>query len=379
MRILNFIMLVGFIISAGFAESQELPLFKGQFSSYSNFNPANELPWWNGIRYIPQLNYEVQLSESRRVDFEASTNIYGNLGINNFNKYETNGRIKPYRFWARFYTRQFELRAGLQKINFGSASLLRPLMWFDQIDPRDPLQLTDGVWGVLGRYYFLNNMNIWFWALYGNKNPKGWELIPSTTNIPEGGGRLQIPVGSGEAAMTYHYRTADSRSLAENLMQFKKIPENRFGIDARFDRIIGYWFEATWKNMKKDIGLLTNQEIFNIGADYTFNVGYGLTVILEQLMAASGKKPFEFGEKTTFSFLNASYPIGLFDRINYIVYYDWKNRNAYNFINWQKQFNHFTIYIMGYINPKQYNVPLQYSEDILFAGKGLQLLFVFNH
>jgi len=55
--------------------------------------------------------------------------------------------------WIRLSTKQFELRAGLQKINFGSATLLRPLMWFDKIDPRDPLQLTDGVYALLARYY----------------------------------------------------------------------------------------------------------------------------------------------------------------------------------------------------------------------------------
>ena len=66
---------------------------------------------------------------------------------------------------------KLHIEPGLQKINFGSATMLRPLMWFDQVDPRDPLQLTDGVWGVLGRYYFLNNANIWLWGLYGNKNP----------------------------------------------------------------------------------------------------------------------------------------------------------------------------------------------------------------
>ena len=64
---------------------------------------------------------------------------------------------------------------GLQKINFGSAVLLRPLMWFDSLDPRDPLQLTDGVYAVLLRYYFPNNANLWAWALYGNDSPKGWE------------------------------------------------------------------------------------------------------------------------------------------------------------------------------------------------------------
>jgi len=113
------------------------------------------------------------------------------------------GHDKPYRFWARYSAKQVELRIGLQKINFGSASMLRPLMWFDQVDPRDPLMLTDGVWGILGRYYFLNNANIWLWGLYGNDNRKGWEIFNSQKTIPEFGGRLQIPVPKGESGFSF--------------------------------------------------------------------------------------------------------------------------------------------------------------------------------
>ena len=111
--------------------------------------------------------------------------------------------------WVKFSGDQFELRAGLQKINFGSAQMFRPLMWFDRIDPRDPLQLTDGVYGLLARYYFLNNANIWLWGLYGDDKIKGWELIPSKKNSIEYGGRVQLPLYTGEIAATYHHRTAD--------------------------------------------------------------------------------------------------------------------------------------------------------------------------
>src|SRR5690606_40300081 len=103
----------------------------------------------------------------------------------NLNQWNSNGRIKPYRLWARYSGNQFELRAGLQKINFGSATILRPLMWFDQMDIRDPLQLTDGVWAMLGRYYFLNNANIWLWVLYGNEDPKSWETFRSEEHTSE--------------------------------------------------------------------------------------------------------------------------------------------------------------------------------------------------
>lgn len=139
-----------------------------------------------------------------------------------------------------------EVRLGLQKINFGSANMLRPLMWFDQLDPRDPLQLTDGVWGLLGRYYFLNNANLWVWGLYGNNQQKMWETGNTYSGFPELGGRFQTPVPRGELAFTYHYRKADlsEHSLLSN--QPTSVGENRVGIDGKWDLGVGLWFEAVW-------------------------------------------------------------------------------------------------------------------------------------
>lgn len=372
-----FPIVIGMMLQAALAGE---PLrFKGQLSAYTHINAGNAYPWWNGGRYLPQVNLEFPGSEGRLIDFEASANIYGNVGIRQFDEFSTGGNIKPYRLWARYSTSQIEIRGGLQKINFGSASILRPLMWFDQMDPRDPLQLTDGVWGVLGRYYTLNNSTFWLWALYGNDKPKGWEAIKTNARIPEAGGRIQLPAGSGEAAFSYHYRVADSRDLAEEQLRHKQVPEHRLGFDARFDRVVGYWAEASWKTMGRDMGMLTNQEILNLGMDYTFAWGNGLTVVYEQLFAAYDEKPFRFSETISFSLLNASYPIGMFDNISYILYFDWRNGAAYNFVNWQKQFNSLTVHLMGYINPKSYRIPTVTSQEMLFAGSGLQVMLVFNH
>ena len=361
------------------SHSQETFNFKGQLSVYTHYNANNDFPWWNGGRYIPQLNGSFPVGAANLLDFEASANIYGNFGLKDFNNSSSNGNVKPYRVWTRFSTNQFELRAGLQKINFGSASILRPLMWFDQVDPRDPLQLTDGVWGLLGRYYFLNNANIWLWTLYGNKNPKGWEMIETNRNVPEIGGRFQYPVSTGEAALSYHHRVANSRTLAEPENRFEKIPEHRFGFDAKFDWEVGLWIEASWKHLIENVGMFTNQELLNLGVDYTFGVGNGLTVIYEQLFAAFDEKALEFKETTTFSLLSASYPAGIFDNLSYLLYFDWKNQSAYNFINWQKQFNHTTFFVMGYWNPKNYYIPTQRATENLFAGTGIQIMLVFNH
>jgi hypothetical protein len=362
-----------------FALSQDSLLLKGQLSVWTHINPNNKLPWWSGGRFLPQLNYEHRFSEEKLFDLEGSLNIYGNMGLRPFDSSNFNGNIKPYRLWARYSGNQFEFRAGLQKINFGSASILRPLMWFDQIDPRDPLQLTDGVWGGLARYYFLNNANIWLWLLYGNNNRKGWETFKTKKNNPEFGGRIQSPVPNGEAAISYHHRIADCSVLSDSIHQFTDSPENRLGIDIKLDVIVGCWFESSWTHMTRKTGMYTNQHIINLGVDYTFALGSGLSVIFEQLLASYDEEAFKFINTSTFSLLNLGYPIGLFDNLSYIAYYDWKNSKVYNFMNWQHQFNKFSLYFMGYINPEKYDIPTQTAGEILYAGSGLQVMVVFNY
>lgn len=374
--------LLSFCISLSFSEycnAQDSLSLKGQLSAWMLFNNANELPVYLGGRYIPQINYNLQLKNDHKIDFEASININGSAGIKPFDSLKVSGHFKPYRLWARYSSRQFELRAGLQKLNFGSASLLRPLMWFDEVDPRDPLHMTDGVWGLLGRYYFMNNANLWLWGLYGNNNPRGWELAGTNSCYPELGGRIQLPVPAGEAALTYNFRIADTRNLDALIPQFSEIRENKLGFDIKLDLVVGFWLEGSWVTKNKNLGLITNQEILNAGIDYTFGLGNGLYVIYEQLLAASDEKAFVFKNTTSFSLLSLSYPVGLFDNISGIVYYDWKNRNVYTFLNWQKQFNNITLYLMGYWNPEKYNIPVRGNDQTLFAGKGIQVMLVLNH
>lgn len=380
--ILHYFLFMLFLQSNGQDTSRTLSdslIFKGQLSVWAHYNPSNELPLYTGGRYIPEINYSINLPKNRLIDFAVSANTYGNLGMNFSDSSHAEGNIKPYRVWARYSTSQLEIRAGLQKINFGSANILRPLMWFDQVDPRDPLQLTDGVWGILGRYYFLNNANIWLWGLYGNKNPKGWEIAPTNRKYPEFGGRFQTPVPRGELGLSYHHRVVDTRELDSLVPAYAEIPENRIGLDVRFDYVIGCWFETTYTRKSKGSGIFTNQEVFNLGVDYTFGLGNGLYGIFEQLIYSTDQEAYAFENTVTFSLLSLSYPIGLFDNLSAIIYYNWTDNSLYNFINWQRDFSHFTLYVMAYWNPDDYYVPLQDSAENLYAGKGLQVMLVLNH
>jgi hypothetical protein len=351
----------------------------GQVSAWGNYNFNNPLPIITGGRYIPSVYYGIGTSNSKLIDFEASANIYGTFAFHPFNETSTDGSIRPYRIWTRFSSNQFELRLGLQKINFGSASTLRPLMWFDQIDPRDPLHLTDGVWALLARYYFLNNANVWLWGLYGNNDSRAWELVPTNKKIPEFGGRIQLPVLHGEAALSYHHRNADITGMTMLIDNLEKIPEDRFGFDVRWDLKAGLWIESSWTRKRINIGALTNQEIFNAGIDYTFRLGNGLYTAYEHLIFSYDQKAFEFVNRTSYSLITLSYPTGIFDKLSAIVYYNWSNKTIYNFVSWQKQLDNIILYVMGYWNPEAYELPSQSGSRNMFSGKGFQLMFVFNH
>jgi len=359
---------------------QDLRL-KGQLSGWLVPDPANSFKTFTGIRYIPELYVKKSLSDKLSLDAELSVNSFGSAMIHSFDSIITDGRIKPYRMWLRLSSSQFELRAGLQKINFGSATFLRPLMWFDRIDPRDPLQLTDGVYALLARYYFKNNTNIWLWGLYGNKSTKGWEMIPTPNNKIEYGGRIQATVLTGELALTYHHRKADLSEIenAIDLSTNNIISENRIGLDGKWDLGIGLWFESSLTHQDLNISSTGYRRSINLGADYTFGLGNGLNVMTEFFNYGASEKVFSEAESINFSIFSLNYPLGLLDRISLMIYYDWKNKDWYRFISLNRTYDKWSFYFIGFWNPDKFQIYNNQQDYSFFTGTGLQLMLVYNH
>ncbi|MFH1934375.1 MAG: hypothetical protein ABIN18_22740 [Pseudomonadota bacterium] len=353
--------------------------FRGQLSGWT-IESRNQDRWENntGLRYIPQLNLTHSLDEDAFIDTEISINGFLTNDENSDGKH---GDIDIYRLWIRYASPQFEIRAGLQKINFGSAVLLRPLMWFDRMDPRDPLQLTEGVYGLLGRYYFLNNANVWIWGLLGNDETKGWENFPSEKDSVEFGGRVQFPLYDGEIAFSYHHREVDLQNqiFPALLSSEGSIPENRFGLDGKWDVGIGLWFEGALIHQNLDISSLRYKRLINVGMDYTFDLGDGLNVIGEYFSIGTSENVFDSGEEISFSAVSVSYPLGLLDNITAMIYYNWDNQDWYRFLQWQRKYDNWSIYLMGFWNPDEFQIYQNRQGNSPFAGKGLQLMIVFNH
>lgn len=377
---LKSVLLIVFMLSAltGFGQSKFE--FDGLLMGFTNYSPRNDFKFWSGARYLPELSYEYKLDSIQSFTAEASGNFYGAVQYGGNQSTLWEGDITPYRIWARYLYRQSEIRVGLQKIDFGSSTLLRPMQWFNGIDPRDPLQLTNGVYATLARYYFKNNANIWLWVLYGNDERRGYDIMQSDKTTPEYGGRIQYPTPKGEIALSYHHRKSvlDMRSNPENPV-YIETPENRLGLDGKWDVGVGVWFETTYTRTQQNVGILTNQSLTNVGLDYTFGIGSGLNMVAEHLVSVygeeAGKSDFT-GNTTATSF---TYPIGFYDHITAFVYYDWASEGTGFFANYEHQFNRITTYLMLFYNPET-EVPIQ-SNDLIQTtpGFGIRLMAVFHH
>ena len=383
-----FLIILVLLIISTFVPAQEAGFlrFSGQLAGWQGVQLSDPLFWNSGGRFVPELKGQFQFSNGALIDMEASLNINGSVSWDKNTDPDYSGQLKPYRVWLRYSTKQWELRAGLQKMNFGAAKMLRPLMWFDAMDVRDPLQLTDGVYGLLGRYYFDNNATIWAWGLTGNNRPKGYELAGSSPGKPEVGGRLQLPFGPGEVALSYHHRKVNPASTNLNFaFAADKLPENRIGFDGKWDLGVGVWVEASLTALsetdKLPAFLSARTDMINTGIDYTVPVGNGLGITLEYFRYHAGEQFFTKGNSASIVASMLTYPVSLLDNLSLMVFcVPSPSQTVWmNYLSWSRNYDNLSLYLIGFINPENYSLPVASSQQrSVFAGKGFQLMISYN-
>lgn len=353
----------------------------GQVVSWLTIQMDDPVVLQTAGRFVPVFTGKVNLDSGAMFDMEASLNLNGNVIFENMHVVQKGGHFKPYRVWTRYASDNFEIRGGLQKINFGSAKLFRPLMWFDSMDPRDPLQLTDGVYGLLTRYYFPNNANVWAWGLLGNKQAKGWEMFGSSQWTPELGGRLQVPLLKGETALSAHFRKIDlNNSRVESMAQDGLLNESRVGFDGKWDLGVGLWVEATVAiTSENDLAIPHFQDHWNVGVDYTFPLGNGVGMTIEYLRFHAGRQLMnkQTGVHLLGSMLN--YPLTITDNLSAMLYFVPSVKSTFHYVSWSKMLDNWSFYFIGYWNPVNAQL-LSFQSDArsLFSGKGLQLMVAYD-
>jgi hypothetical protein len=344
----------------------------GQLSGWSSESRGGDTRNNNtGLRYIPRVILTQQLSDEYFIDTEISLNGYLSTGTA---RGESDSKLKLYRLKFRFATPQTEIRIGLQKINFGPAQLLRPLRMFDSVDPRDPLQLTGGVYGLRFKYNALNNSNIWLWGLYGNEDTKGVEMLETSSGTPEFGGRIQYPALKGEIAATFHTRSADAGILGGD--DFK---ENRFALDGRWDMAVGFWFESVLQQQKTARVPYEWSKTATLGMDYTFGIGNGIYVLGEHMSAISSEKPAGNDDDMQFSAMSMNYPIGYFDNLMTIAYYSWEDEKYYHYVGWQRIYDNLMFNFSVFKYPENITGQGMPGQTDMMSGLGGQIMIIFNH
>lgn len=333
----------------------------------------------SGMRYIPEFTHRQNITDGIAGEAVIALNAVGSAEYFSSRSPLYIGTVKPYRLFLHGSTDQFEFRLGLQKINFGSAMMFRPLMWFDAIDPRDPLQLTDGVYGALARYFFSDNTNLWLWGLYGNNKEKGLEFSPTDKNSPEFGGRIQTPFLNGEIGATVHRRITDMSSIRPAT---PLASEYRYALDGKWDVGTGLWLESVLIQRNTSITGLHYQRFVTVGADYTLGIENGITVATEYFHTDSPNSITDTFNGNEFSAFSFQYPVSLFDRLSCIVYRDWKNKEWYRLISFQRTYDDWIIYCLGFWNPPASGStpqPTSSATKSSFLGKGIQLMVVYHH
>jgi len=329
-------------------------------SSYQDFHlnadykPDLFVTFWNNENF----SVDTELSMKGFINLKASEDI-DDSDIENMDLWSD---LEFYRSWLRFSAAQYEIRAGLQKINFGTAQILRPLQWFDTIDPTDPQKISEGVKALLFRYYFLNNANLWLWAVDPNDNVRDNMTSGIKADGYEFGGRIQYPFKYCDGALSYHRR--EVKNIDFDL-------ENRFGFDCRWDFEIGLWIETMYSTFSNQDSILYNH-LFTVGADYTFPVGNGIYALSEHMFLKRSLDDFPtlFQESFATS-LMLSYPIGMLDSASAIINYDWISENFFYYLSYSRSYDYISFYLNLFMNPKFEDYPISsYRED----GKSIQLL-----
>ena len=246
-------------------------------------------------RYSPRLESEFDFQESSLMAFAEGRFQYSETKNNSENQAEVN------RAWIRWNTESFSVRVGRQKVNFGPSKVLRPLQWFDQIDPRDIVPYTRGVDGSVAKFFLEENHSLWFWTFQDSQLLEGTSLLTTKENTYAQGGRIELYGNHGFSYIQRKVELADTEGSSR-----------LYGFDTVWDLGAAVWFEAEWEQAEL---IPKNQLNVTLGLDYTFNIGNGIYLLVEHNYQ-DAKDSFPDPIATTA--IRASYPLDLIDNISFL-------------------------------------------------------------
>ncbi|MEO0049790.1 MAG: hypothetical protein ABIK42_01410, partial [candidate division WOR-3 bacterium] len=141
------------------------------------------------------------------------------------------------------------------------------------------------------------------------------------------------------------------------------VPENKIGLDGRWDIGIWLWFEGMVMSQQNRW-----QKQVLLGSDYTFAIGNGLTLVFEQ-MATENLSWLHH------SALSLNYPLGLLDNLQFLALFDWQKRSPYIYLCWQRRWDRWLLGVAGFLKDKEMTGLISPGN----ADKGIMIQVMFNH
>lgn len=349
--------------------------FLGELSLSASANGVKSQDIQIITRYLPAIEIQQSLNDSWDYDIEVRWQLSWGSFLDTLDFSETATILEPYRVALNLQNQNTEYIIGLQKINFGPARILRPLMWFDSVNPTDPLELTPGVTGVSTNHYYASGWSSRSWILLPG-DPIGWEVFPDKQGAPEIGGRLTLPIGGGQAGLTTSWRKTD---LSDYLPSLSEMNEWKIGLDGFWDVGIGLWFESVYKLQLADDPYLRDQVQAVVGADYTIWVGNGIHVLAEHMLLKPLSSFFADETELQFTSLMMNYSPTIIDQISLMFYMDWENEQPLAYLSWGQTYDTFRFTLGAFYTDTNRSQDSDASLNSDFSGKGLQLTVAYNH
>jgi hypothetical protein len=239
--------------------------------------------------------------------------------------------LELYRAWCRLILSGHEFRIGLQQLNFGPARILRPLQWFDTISPADTFSDSEGVKGLLYRYYGTSGANIWVWGLYGSNTLKGIDSYITEDSSIEPGLRIGLPFLSGEVGFTGHSRNIDRDGSSDT--------EKRLALDGIWDIGPGIWFESVFKSIKPEkAGYHALENYLSLGTDYTFPFAAGVLATAELMFYSDTEevKIDSLKNRSKLCAISLDGSVNLTDNLRILGYFDLENTGSVLFAGYTR-------------------------------------------
>ncbi len=348
------------------------PPLVGELSLSSSANSFNGSDIQIITRYLPAFEVQNSLSDSWDYDLELRWQLAWSSTLDTLDFSESATQFEPYRIAINLQSKHSEYIIGLQKINFGPAKILRPLMWFDAVDPTDPLELTSGVTGISAITFYKSGWSSQAWLLLPG-DPMGWESFAGKSGTVETGGRVTIPNAKGQIGICTHFRIAD---ISNVYLNDPDLYEGRLGLDGFWDVGVGLWVESVYKHQELSADPFLDQIQTTLGSDYTIWIGNGLHIMAEHMLVSSWNSPFMEDQTTHLSTAMLSFSPTMFDQVSVLILNNWENDSPLAYLSWGQTYDNFRFTVAAFYAKTDNN---DVSVSSGFDGKGLQLTVVYNH